>query len=139
MPGDIILSKCTKNHGHMPYSSWDMAHDLCNFYFSFWAIFCPFTLLTAQKIKMSKNENKDAWRYHFTNVYQKLWLDDVRFLRYGVLQMDGQTDGRTNGRKSWHMEVGAPCKKYETLFVKWCRSSFHVLDNPVLFEIFDWF
>ena len=31
--------------------------DRCNCHFSFWAIFCPFTLpfLTAQKIKISKN------------------------------------------------------------------------------------
>ena len=52
-PGDInILHKCTKNHNHMLYYSWDMAHIRCNCYFSFWAIFCPFTTLTAQKIKI---------------------------------------------------------------------------------------
>ena len=43
-PGDIIiLPKCTKYHDHVLYCSWDMARDACNFYFSFWAIFCPFT------------------------------------------------------------------------------------------------
>ena len=32
-PGDIIiLHKCTKNHDHMVYCSWDMAHDRCNCY-----------------------------------------------------------------------------------------------------------
>ena len=42
MAADItILQKWTKNHDQ--YCSWDMAHDRCNFYFSFWAIFCPFT------------------------------------------------------------------------------------------------
>ena len=41
-PGGIILHKRTKNH-HMQYCSWDMVHDRCN-YFSFWAIFCPFTI-----------------------------------------------------------------------------------------------
>ena len=41
-----------ENHDHMLYCSWDMAHDRCNFHFSFWAIFCPFTPLTAQKIKI---------------------------------------------------------------------------------------
>ena len=51
-PGDIILHKCTKNHDHMLYCSWDMARDGCN-YFSFWAIYCPFT---TQKIKFLKNE-----------------------------------------------------------------------------------
>ena len=48
----IILHKSTKNHDHMLYCSWDMVHDRCNCYFSFWAIFCPFTPLTAQKIKI---------------------------------------------------------------------------------------
>ena len=35
-----------------------MAHDRCNCYFSFRAIFCPFTPLTAQKIKMIKKKKK---------------------------------------------------------------------------------
>ena len=26
-------------------------------------------------------------------LYQKLWLDDVRFLRYDAQKTDGQTDG----------------------------------------------
>ena len=30
-----------------------MAHDRCN-YFSYWAIFCPFSPLTAQEIKIKK-------------------------------------------------------------------------------------
>ena len=50
----IILHKCNKNHDHMLYCSWDMSLDRCNCYFSFCAIFCPFTLLTGQKIKISK-------------------------------------------------------------------------------------
>ena len=45
-PGDIILHKCTKKHDHMLYCSWDTVHDRCH-YFSFWAIFCPLTFLTA--------------------------------------------------------------------------------------------
>ena len=56
--------------------------------FSFWAIFCPFTPLTAQKIKIKK---MNTWRYHFTYVYPKLW-SDKQFLRYGVQQMDRQMD-----------------------------------------------
>ena len=52
-PGDIIiLHKCSKNHDHMLYCSWGMVHDRCNCYFSFWAIFCPFTSLIARKIKI---------------------------------------------------------------------------------------
>ena len=106
----IILHKCTINHDHMQYCYWDMVHDGCN-YFSFWAIFCPFTPLTARKIKISKKWKKNAWRYHhFTHVYQKLWLY-VQFLRYGAQQTDEQMDGQTDGQKKWHTEVGAPPKK----------------------------
>ena len=73
VPGDIIiLHKCTKNHDYMLYCSWDKARDRCNCYFSFWAIFCPFTPLTAKKIKILKKW-KNIWIYHhFTYVYQKL-------------------------------------------------------------------
>ena len=42
----------------MLYCSWDMVRDRCNCYFSFWAIFCPFTPLTAQKIKILKKWKK---------------------------------------------------------------------------------
>ena len=43
-PEDVItLRKCTKNHDHMLYCSWDMACDGCNCHFSFWAFFSPFT------------------------------------------------------------------------------------------------
>ena len=54
----IILHKCTKNHDNMLYCSWDMVHDGCNFYFSFWTIFCPFTPLTTKTIKTLKKWKK---------------------------------------------------------------------------------
>ena len=83
-PGDIIiLHKCTKNYDYRLYYSWDTAHDECNCYFSFRAIFCQFTPLTAQKSKISKNKkktkNKKTWRYHPV---------------------------------TWHIEVGVPPKKW---------------------------
>ena len=86
-PGDItILHMCSKKFDQMMYASWDMVHDRCN-YFSFWAIFCLFTPITSQKIKILKTW-KNSWRYiHFIYVYQKLWSDDVRFLRYVARQM----------------------------------------------------
>ena len=55
-PGDIIIFK---NHDHMLHCSWDTMHDIRNFYFSFWAIFCPFTPLTTQKINILKE-----WKKH---------------------------------------------------------------------------
>ena len=43
-------------------------------------------------------------------VHQKLWSDDVEFLRYGVRRTDERTNGGTDGRKKQHIEVGAPPK-----------------------------
>ena len=55
--GDIIiLHNCTKNYDYRLYCSWDMAQDGCNCYFSFWAIFQPFSPLTAWK---NENEKKN--------------------------------------------------------------------------------
>ena len=82
---------------------WHMTHVIVVFHFG-QCVF-PFTPLTAQRNKTSK---KWTWRYHhFTHVYQKLWLDDVRFLRYGGWQVDG--------RKKWHIEVGALPENFITL------------------------
>ena len=99
----IILHKCTKNYDHKVYCSWDMAHDKFNCYFSFWAILCPFNPLTAQKFKISKKWKKHLDISLFTHVYQKLWLDDVQFLKKGVRWTDRW--------KKWGIEVGAPPKK----------------------------
>ena len=99
-PGDtIILNKCTKDHDHMLYCSWDMARDKCNCYFSFWAFFC-----SARKIKIKKKikKTKHLEISSFYIVYHKLWSGEVRFLRYGKRW--------TDGRKKWHIEVGAPPK-----------------------------
>ena len=66
-PGNIIiLQMWTKNYDQMIYSSWDTVRDRCNCYFSFWANFCPFIPLTAQKIKIWKNE-KNTWKYHISS------------------------------------------------------------------------
>ena len=82
MPGDIIIWHiCTKNYDQMMYGSWDMVRNGC-IYFSLWAIFCPFTLLTAWKIKILKK-----WKKHQEISSFYIWSDDVRFLRYGAWQM----------------------------------------------------
>ena len=50
--GDTILHKCNKNHDHMLNCSLDMAHNGFKCFFPFWAIFCPFTSVTAWKINI---------------------------------------------------------------------------------------
>ena len=52
------LTQVYQKHDNMLYYSWDMACDRCNYYFSFWSIVCPFTLITSQKLKIWKNEKK---------------------------------------------------------------------------------
>ena len=62
--GDIILHMCTINDNHIMYGSWDIECDGQNS-LSFWTIFCPFTTLTTQKIKILKKWHKwqsyNAW------------------------------------------------------------------------------
>ena len=59
-----------------------------------------FALLQPKKSKFWKNEKK-AWRYHhFTYVYQKLWSDDVWFLRYAAQQMDRRME-KVTYRDGW--------------------------------------
>ena len=76
-PGDIIiLHKCTKTHDHRLYlyCSWDMAGDGCNFWFSLWVIFCPFTSLTAQKMKISKKWKKTQEISSFYTTVSKIMI-----------------------------------------------------------------
>ena len=91
---------CQKSwsYDHMLYCSWYMVCDRCNRCFSVWAIICPFTPIKTKKLKIKKKNEKKSWRkyHHFTYVYQKLWSDNVRFLRYGARQTDGQTDRNSN-------------------------------------------
>ena len=51
--------------------------------------FLPFYPLTAQKIKIKK---KNALKYDLTHAYQKLWSDDVQYLRYGARQINERSD-----------------------------------------------
>ena len=68
----IILHKCTKNHDHMLYCSLDIACNECT-YFSFWAIFCPFTLLTAWKINTFKKWKKHQCTINYDQMMYSSW------------------------------------------------------------------
>ena len=72
--------------------------------------------MTEVKIKTSKKFKIHTRRYrHFTHVYLPFWLDDVWFLRYGAVRMDGQAVKQ----KKWHIEVGAPPKNGNNLYEHW--------------------
>ena len=141
-PGDIIiLHKCTKNHDHMLYCSWDMVCDRCN-YFSLWAIFCPFTSvcylvpeiwcvkdviviihfglffallpppLIAWKIKISKKWKKSLEISSFYKCVPKIMIRWCMVPKIWCTT-DGRTDRRTDALKNWHIEVGAPPKNLD--------------------------
>ena len=68
----IILHKSTKNHNQMLCCSWDIARVGCNCYCSFWAIYSPFTPLTAQKIENFRKMKKTRGNIiHLTQMHQK--------------------------------------------------------------------
>ena len=83
--GDIsILTMCTKTTiiwGTVPEKMSGKQNFLL-----FWTIFCPFTPLTTQKIKILKKWKKAY--YHFTLLHHKWRSYDVWFLRHGVRQTE---------------------------------------------------
>ena len=83
-----------KNENHMRNGSWFLRYGAQQkeFFFILDFFFLLFYPLKTQKIRILKNE-KNAWRYHhFTHMSQKLWSNDVRFLRYNEQRTDGKSD-----------------------------------------------
>ena len=62
-----------------------------------------FALLQPKKSKLGKMKKPPGDIMKI--LYQKLWSDDVRFLKYGVRQMNKQTNGQT---KKVTYRVGCP-------------------------------
>ena len=99
-PGGIIFHTCVVNDIHMMYSSWDMECNRQNF-LSFWTIFCPFTPLTTQKIKIFKKWKK-LLDISFYRYYLKLWSHHVSCTVPEIwcrwLDRQRQTDRQTDRR-----------------------------------------
>ena len=49
-------------------------HNKCNYYFLFWTIFCPFTTLTAKKMKISKKWKRTLEISSFNTSVPKIWI-----------------------------------------------------------------
>ena len=82
----------------MLYCSWDMVHD-GHHYFLVWAIFCPFTPLTAQKIKILKKGKKLLEISSFDICVPKIMI------RCMVPEIWCTTDRQTDGSIKWHIEL----------------------------------
>ena len=81
-----------------------MAHDGCIFYFSFWAIFCPFTPVTAGKIKIKKKIKKKLLEISFYTCLPKITirLCMVPEIWCGT---DGWTEGQTDGQPARKSDI----------------------------------
>ena len=100
---------CTTNDDHMMYGYWDIKHHII--FLSFWAISCPITPLTTQKIKILKKWKK-SWRYYyFTHEYHKWKSYNIWFLRYGA----------------WHPPPTFPLTTQRIkIFKKWKKKQKHL-------------
>ena len=58
-------------HNWQSYDVWFLRYEVwkANFFWSFWAIFCPFTPLTTQKINIMKRRKKILEISFYTSVY----------------------------------------------------------------------
>ena len=110
------IMMCTKNHDHMQYCSWDMVCDRCNCYFSFWAIFCPFTSLTAQKIKIKKKHLEISFYNSVPKIMiicytvpETLCLMDVIIFYFGPFFALLQNSPKNQNLKKWkkHLEISS--------------------------------
>ena len=118
---------------------WCMTNAIFIFHFGlFFALLPPKSPKNQNLKKNWKQIEKNAWRYHhFTHAYQKLWSDDVKFLKYHARQMDGQMDRW----KKRHIKVGAPPKNtmvtdiaqksYKALFPFWSFMKKDIENNKI--------
>ena len=78
-----------------------MVRDGCNCYFSFWAFFCPFTHLAAQKIEISnKKTNKKTPRDIILHMCTKNY-DKMMYASWDMLH-DGQMDRKCDKQRWVH-------------------------------------
>ena len=86
------------------YGSWDMKHDRQNFFFHL-GHFLPFYPPNSPKNQNQKKKKEMPGYIIILHMCTKNYVQ----MMYGSWDM--VRDGRTDGRKKWHTEVGAPSKK----------------------------
>ena len=104
----------------MLYYSWDMARDTCNCYFSFWTIFCPFTPLTVQKMKISKKWKKNLEILSFYTSVPKIMI-----ICYTVPEIWCMTDAIVifHFRLFFallHLEISSFYTCVPNIMIRWC-------------------
>ena len=79
----MLLQMCTINEDHMMYDSWDIRQS----FLSFWAIFCPLTLLTVRKIKILKKMKKKTTTTGDITILQMCFINENHMM-YGSWDME---------------------------------------------------
>ena len=127
-PADIIiLHKYIKNHDHMLHCSWDTMPDGYNSYFSFWAIFCTFSPLTTQNIKVFKKWKKCLETSQFYTCVPKVMVTWCT-----VPEIRCTTDGWKDGKSD--IEVGGPPKNLNRV-IEAVRKSMSIRKAAMEYDI----
>ena len=102
-PGDIILHKCTKNHDHMLYCTWDMVRDIKLFFILGYFL----SFYTPNNLKNQNFKKKVKKRLEISSFYTCVPKMMIRWCMGPEIwyAKDGQMDGKSD------IEVGAPPKK----------------------------
>ena len=87
-PGDIILHKCTKNHDHMLYCTWDMVRDIKLFFIL--GYFLPF--YTPNNLKNQNFKKKVKKHLEISSFYTRVPKMMIRWCM--VPEIWYATDGR---------------------------------------------
>ena len=130
-PGDIItLHKCTKNHDHKLYCSWDMAHDGYNCYFSFRTIFCPFNSPKNQNFKKMKKLPGYVIILHKCTIIwytvPEIWcMTDVIVIFHFGLFFALLLAPKMKISKKWkkHLEISSFYTCVPKIMIRWCTVS----------------
>ena len=134
----------------MLYCSWNTVQDGCN-YFSFWAIFCPFTPLTAWKITIYHKRKKHLEISSFyisapkiimiCYTAPKIWCmtDVIIIFHFGLsfallpapppLPRPPLTSQRIKILKKWkkHLEISSFCIRVPKIMIRWCNCTSYIL------------
>ena len=98
----LSFTQMYQNHDHMLCCFWDMACDTCNFYFSFWATFCPFIPpYQPKKSKLQKMKKNPLEISSFYRCVPKIMIRWCMVPEIGYA-MDERTDGQTDGKSDKH-------------------------------------
>ena len=89
-PGDIIiLQKCTKNHDHTLYCSWDMVHDglIVIFHFGLIFAFLPWKIKIKKNQKIPRGIILPKYTQNFDHMLYCFWnmaRDRCNFFHFGL-------------------------------------------------------